>query len=120
MKVQIASFGTQSLGLSYASASVLIIILNGVAMPFRVIPALIADRIGVMNVIMVVMWMWCVVAFCWLGVSQITGYYVFTCFYGICSGSFQCLIATAIASITKRLDMVGTRMGSKSSYSLVA
>ncbi|RYP59398.1 hypothetical protein DL771_010900 [Monosporascus sp. 5C6A] len=111
LKVQIASFGTQALGLSYSSASILIIVLNGVALPFRVIPALIADRLGVLNVIVPLIYAWCIVAFCWLAVTNTTGYYIFTCFYGIVSGSFQSLIATAIANITKRLDMVGTRLG---------
>ncbi|RYO91731.1 hypothetical protein DL764_008244 [Monosporascus ibericus] len=107
----IASFGTQALGLSYSSASILIMVLNGVALPFRVIPAFIADRIGVLNVIVPLTYAWCIVAFCWLAVTNTTGYYIFTCFYGIISGSFQSLIATTIANITKRLDMVGTRLG---------
>lgn len=107
----IASFGTQALGLSYSSASILIMVLNGVALPFRVIPAFIADRIGVLNVIVPLIYAWCIVAFCWLAVADTTGYYIFTCFYGIVSGSFQSLIATTIANITKRLDMVGTRLG---------
>ncbi|RYP46430.1 hypothetical protein DL768_007342 [Monosporascus sp. mg162] len=107
----IASFGTQALGLSYSSASILIMVLNGVALPFRVIPAFIADRIGVLNVVVPLIYAWCIVAFCWLAVTNMTGYYIFTCFYGIVSGSFQSLIATTIANITKRLDMVGTRLG---------
>ncbi|RYP42196.1 hypothetical protein DL767_000360 [Monosporascus sp. MG133] len=107
----IASFGTQALGLSYSSASILIMVLNGVALPFRVIPAFIADRIGVLNVVVPLLYAWCIVAFCWLAVTDTTGYYIFTCFYGIVSGSFQSLIATAIANITKRLDMAGTRLG---------
>ena len=73
-----------------------------------------ADRVGIMNVIVVVTWAWCIVAFCWLGVSKVSGYYVFTVFYGITSGSFQSMNPTAVTRITKRLDMVGTRLGSKS------
>ena len=82
-------------------------------MPFRVMPAMIADRVGVINVIVLVAWAWTIVAFSWLGVSKMAGYYVFTVFYGITSGSFQSMIPTAVTGITKRLDMVGTRLGSK-------
>ena len=110
---QIASFGREALGLNYSSASLLIIVLNGVALPFRVMPAMIADRVGVINVIVVVAWAWTIVAFSWLGVSKMAGYYVFTVFYGITSGSFQSMIPTAVTGITKRLDMVGTRLGSE-------
>ncbi|RYO82724.1 hypothetical protein DL766_002343 [Monosporascus sp. MC13-8B] len=93
----IASFGTQALGLSYSSASILIIVLNGVALPFRVIPALIADRIGVLNVIVPLIYAWCIVAFCWLAVTNTTGYYIFTCFYGIVSVAFS---IASFASLT--------------------
>ena len=110
---QIASFGREALGLDYSSAALLIIVLNGVALPFRIMPAMIADRVGIINVIVVVAWAWSIVAFSWLGVSKVGGYYVFTVFYGITSGSFQSMIPTAVTGITKRLDMVGTRLGSE-------
>ncbi|KAI0179888.1 MFS general substrate transporter [Hypoxylon sp. FL1284] len=107
----IASFGTEALGLSYSSASILVILINGAGIVFRVIPPIIADRVGPINVITPVAFAWAIVAFCWLAVGDVPGAYVFTVFYGIVSGSFQCLTATAIASITKRMDMIGTRLG---------
>ena len=54
---------------------------------------------------------WFIVAFSWLAVRTVPGYYCFAIFYGIVSGSFQSLIPTCIASITKHLNMVGTRLG---------
>ncbi|KAI1759524.1 MFS general substrate transporter [Hypoxylon sp. FL1150] len=107
----IASFGREALSLSYSSASIMVILINGAGIIFRVIPPLIADRIGPINVITPVTLVWVIVAFCWLAVGDVPGAYAFTCFYGIFSGSFQCLVATVIASITKRLDMIGTRIG---------
>ncbi|KAI2470742.1 MFS general substrate transporter [Annulohypoxylon bovei var. microspora] len=116
----IASFGRESLGLSYSSASIMVILINGAGIIFRVIPPIIADRIGPINVMFPVTFAWALVAFCWLAVDDVPGLYVFTCFYGICSGSFQCLTATAVASITKRLDTVGTRLGMAFSISSFA
>ncbi|KAI1370549.1 MFS general substrate transporter [Hypoxylon crocopeplum] len=107
----IASFGREALGLSYSSASIMVILINGAGILFRVIPPIIADRVGPINVMFPVTLAWAIVAFCWLAVDSIPGLYVFTCFYGICCGSFQCLVATAVTSITKRLDTVGTRLG---------
>ncbi|KAI1103020.1 MFS general substrate transporter [Jackrogersella minutella] len=116
----IASYAREALGLSYASASIMVILINGAGIVFRVIPPIIADRIGPINVMFPVTFAWALVAFCWLAVDSVPGLYVFTCFYGICSGSFQCLTATAVASITKRLDTVGTRLGMAFSISSFA
>ncbi|KAI2603532.1 MFS general substrate transporter [Hypoxylon fragiforme] len=116
----IASFGRETLGLSYSSASIMVILINGAGIIFRVIPPIIADRIGPVNVMFPVTLAWAIVAFCWLAVDDIPGLYIFTCFYGICSGSFQCLTATCIASVTKRLDTVGTRLGMAFSISSFA
>ncbi|KAK8077791.1 MFS-type transporter [Apiospora saccharicola] len=107
----IASYGNEVLGLDYSTASTLIIILNGAGLPFRVIPPLVADRIGPINVLIPVAFFWTIVTWCWFAVGSVPQYYVFTVFYGISAGAFQCLIPTTVASITDRLDMVGTRLG---------
>lgn len=107
----IASFGVEALGMSYTAASVLIMVVNGAGLPFRVIVPLFSDRLGPLNVLLPVTLVWVIVAFCWLAVTDIGGYYAFTAVYGATSGAFQCLLPTTIASITDRLDKVGTRMG---------
>jgi hypothetical protein len=108
---KIASFGTQTLDLPYSSASIMVIIINGVGVPARLIPPLFADRYGPLNTITPIAAGGAVVAWSWLAVKNVTGYYVFTTFYGIANGAFQCLLPTTVTSITKRLDMVGTRLG---------
>lgn len=80
-------------------------------MPARVAVPILADIIGPVNVIALAGLYVSIVAFSWLAVKDVTGVYVFTVFYGIASGSFQCLMPTGVASITKRLDKVGTRLG---------
>ena len=52
-----------------------------------------------------------IVSYTWLAVTDTAGFYVFTCFYGIINAAFQCLIPTAVASLTPNLNMVGTRLG---------
>lgn len=52
-----------------------------------------------------------IIAYCWAAVDSVPGFYVFTCFYGLTSAAFQCLIPTTVASMTKDLNMVGTRLG---------
>lgn len=75
----------------------MVILINGAGIIFRVIPPIIADRVGPINVMVPVTLAWAIVAFCWLAVDNVPGLYVFACFYGICAGSFQCLIATAVS-----------------------
>ncbi|KAK7427284.1 hypothetical protein QQZ08_006220 [Neonectria magnoliae] len=107
----LGSFAREELGVSYANASILITLVNGAGMPARVAVPILADIIGPVNVIALAGLYVATVAFSWLAVKDVTGIYVFTVFYGIASGSFQCLMPTGVASITKRLDKVGTRLG---------
>lgn len=89
----------------------LVIIINGIGIPARLIPPLFADRIGPLNTFVPISLGYAIVSYSWLAVHSVAGFYVFTCMYGIISAAFQCLIPTTVASITKRLDMVGTRLG---------
>ncbi|KAI1186762.1 major facilitator superfamily domain-containing protein [Nemania serpens] len=116
----IASYGTQVLNLSYSSASILVIIINGVGLPFRILVPMLADRIGNLNVILPVSLIWVVVSFTWLAVHDVAGYYAFTVVYGIVSASFQCLFPSTVARISPRLDTIGTRLGMAFSVSALA
>ncbi|KUI56044.1 Riboflavin transporter MCH5 [Cytospora mali] len=107
----IASYAVQELGMSYSAATILVIIINGAAFPFRVIVPLFSDRFGPLNILIPVTIVWAIVAFCWIAVKSSGGYYAFAAVYGATSGAFQCLLPTTVASITDRLDKVGTRMG---------
>ncbi|KAK7743901.1 hypothetical protein SLS53_003923 [Cytospora paraplurivora] len=107
----VASFAVQALGMSYSEATTLVMVINGVAIPFRIIIPLISDRVGPLNMLIPVTLIWTVVAFCWLAVDSIGGYYAFVAVYGATTGAFQSLTPVALTSITPRLDKVGTRLG---------
>lgn len=109
--LQIGSYGRETLGLSYSSSTILTIIINAVGIPMRLAVPLIADRIGPVNVQVPILFIWTIVAFSWLAVHDITGYYIFACFFGAASGATQSLIPTSLASITPKLSMVGARIG---------
>ncbi|KAJ1338612.1 MFS transporter MCT family solute carrier family 16 (monocarboxylic acid transporters) member 3 [Microdochium nivale] len=107
----IASYGQETLGLDYATASTLVIVINGVGMPFRILIPWLSDRVGPMNTVLSVGLVWIAVAFSWLAIRDVRGYYIFTVFYGICFAATQSMFASVVASITERLDMAGTRLG---------
>ncbi|KAI1418981.1 MFS general substrate transporter [Xylaria sp. FL1777] len=116
----IASYGTEALNLPYSAASTLVVIINGVGLPFRILVPIVADRIGNLNVIVPVSLVWAVVSFTWLAVDSVPGYYAFTVVYGIVAASFQCLFPSTVARITPRLDTIGTRLGMAFSVSAIA
>lgn len=99
------------MGLNYSDSTTLVIIINGVGVPSRIIPPYFADRTGQMNILVPAMLCLTVVSYCWLAVHSIAGLYVFTVLYGLISAAFQCLIPSTVASITPSLNMVGTRLG---------
>ncbi|KAK5134536.1 hypothetical protein LTR08_006321 [Meristemomyces frigidus] len=107
----IASFGIDKAGLQYTSSTTLIIVINGVGVPARVIPPFFADKVGPLNMFVPAVFGLALVAYTWLAVDSLAGLYVFTCFYGLMSAAFQCLVPSTVASITPDLSMVGTRLG---------
>ncbi|KAF1814914.1 MFS transporter, MCP family, solute carrier family 16, member 10 [Eremomyces bilateralis CBS 781.70] len=108
----IASYGRAVIGLSYTDSLNLILVLNGVGVPARLLPGLIADRyFGVLNTFAPIVFVVAVVSFCWLSITSIGGFYAFVAAYGICAASFQSLFPTVIASLTPDLSKLGTRLG---------
>ncbi|KFA62921.1 hypothetical protein S40285_09074 [Stachybotrys chlorohalonatus IBT 40285] len=107
----LASFGREALGMAYPEAALLITLVNGCGLPARIIIPLITDRAGPLNMLAVSAGCLVVVAFTWLAVHNAMGVYVFTTFYGISNGAYQSIMPTGVASITERMDMVGTRLG---------
>jgi len=107
----VSDFATKALDMPYSAAATILMIVNGVGLPARIPPAILADKIGPLNVLIPLVGCVFVVASTWLAVKDSAGYYAFAVFYAILIAAFQCLIPTSVASITKRLDMVGTRLG---------
>lgn len=108
----VASFARDELGMSYTNSLNLVVILNGVGIPARVLPGIISDRyLGVFNTVILCVTVKCIVLWCWLAVSSIPAYYVFTVFYGIFCAAYQSLFPTTIAALSNDITKTGTRLG---------
>ncbi|KAH9825970.1 aspyridones efflux protein apdF-like [Teratosphaeria destructans] len=107
----LASFGEQSLHLSYSTSTILIILLNATGTPARILPAFFADKLGQLNLLVPTLLALNIAAWSWLAVSSIPGLYAFTVVYGLLNGTYQSLMPSTVAKLTPRLDMVGTRLG---------
>ena len=108
----IALFARDELGMSYTDSLNLVIIVNGVGLPARVLPGYIADRyIGVLNVQALALVFNCIMLWTWLSVKSVATCYVWVVFYGLAAGAFQSLFPSVIAAYSPDITKTGTRLG---------
>ena len=77
----------------------------------RVIPGLIADKAGPLNVLIPFGTVTAALTFAWLEIADTLGLWIFCGLYGFFSGAFTCLPPTIIAILTPDMTRVGTRLG---------
>ena len=78
----------------------------------RVLPGLVADRLGPLNVLGFCTVCASLLGFSWVAIHHAAGgLIIWALLYGALSGAFVSLQPTTVASITKDLSTVGGRMG---------
>ncbi|KAG9952270.1 MFS monocarboxylate transporter-like protein, partial [Aureobasidium melanogenum] len=78
----------------------------------RIIPGLVADKVGALNVLGCCNLCASILGFCWIAIHHAAGgLIVWALLYGALSGAFVSLQPTTVASITEDLSTVGGRMG---------
>ncbi|KAJ8105699.1 hypothetical protein OPT61_g10022 [Boeremia exigua] len=108
----VASFARDELDMPYTESLNLVIIINGVGLPARVLPGFIADRyIGVLNMQALALVFNVVMLWTWLSVRSVTSYYVWVVFYGLGAGAFQSLFPSVIGAYSPDITKTGTRLG---------
>ncbi|KAF2179527.1 MFS general substrate transporter [Zopfia rhizophila CBS 207.26] len=108
----IASFARDEIGLPYTSSLNLVIVLNGIGIPARILPGYIADHyLGVLNVYTLCLLINIIMIWAWLGVQSIPSFYIFTVIYGLAAAAFQSLFPTTIAALSSDITKTGTRFG---------
>lgn len=112
----IPTYALQSLHASDSISFYLLSILNGASVFGRIIPNIIADRLGALNVLLPCIFCSCVLAFAWIGIHNLAGIIVFAILYGFSSGAIVSLPPTALAALSPDLTRVGTRMGMSFSF----
>ncbi|RMD39161.1 hypothetical protein DV735_g5968, partial [Chaetothyriales sp. CBS 134920] len=85
--------------------------LNAASVFGRVFPNFIADYIGPLNVLIPCALITGVLAFYWIGVTNLAGAVLFALLYGFFSGGFVSLPAVAITTLTDDMEKLGTRLG---------
>lgn len=107
----IGSFGRDILGISQAEAISDLLILNGVGLFGRLIPAHLADRyFGPLNTIVPFAFISGLLLYCWAAVTSKGGLVGFAVIYGLFASGIQSLFPATLASLTSDLK-AGVRMG---------
>ena len=104
-------YGTRIVGLSDNVSFYLLPAINAGSIFGRIIPGLMADKIGSLNSIIPCGFAAAILSFAWLGMTNASGLWVFSALYGFFSGAIVSLPATVVALLSPDLSLVGTRMG---------
>lgn len=107
----LTTFSRDVAGMSYTESLNLLLILNGVGIPGRLIPNFLADKYGPLNMFVPVVFSSAVCVFGWMAVGTPGGLYAWAVVYGMAGGAIQSLFPAALASLTTDYRKTGVRMG---------
>ena len=77
----------------------------------RVVPSLLASKLGAMNLLIPLSFISGLILLCWAGVEDHSGLLVFDVFYGIFMAAAQGMFPPSLGSLTTDLSKMGVRMG---------
>ena len=89
----------------------LMLVMNGIGFPGRIIPAIIADRIGPINSIIPVMVILGILTGCWMAVKSMSGMWAFVVFYGLFSAAMMGLAPASVPSLSPHVSKNGMHIG---------
>lgn len=98
-------------GMSAELASYLISILNGASFLGRIVPGVLADRLGRLNMLFAAALSTSILLFVWPSITTNAGIIVFAAIYGFCSGAIISLFAVCLATVPKDPRNIGTYLG---------
>lgn len=105
-------FGRDILHVSEYTSFSLLMIMNGVGLPGRLIPAFLSDRFtGPVNMFIPISAAAGILLYCWIAVHSLGGLYAFVAVYGFFGGGVQSLFPASLPSLTSDLSKVGVRIG---------
>ncbi|CZT47388.1 related to monocarboxylate transporter [Rhynchosporium secalis] len=107
----LGSFGWNIVGIDNKAAASLILIINGVGVAGRIVPALLASRLGPLNLMIPLTFLPALILFCWASVHTQASLLLFDIFYGFLLASGQGMLPPSLGSLTKDLSKMGVRLG---------
>ncbi|KAF7560625.1 hypothetical protein G7046_g3507 [Stylonectria norvegica] len=106
------TYASATLGASSSDSFTILIIINVVGIPGRMIPALLADKyFGAINVFVPTILSAALCIYLWAEVHTLTSDYVWVVFFGYFGAGIQSLFPATLAGLTNDLSKNGTRIG---------
>jgi MFS family permease len=94
----------------------ILVILNAASLFGRIVPGLLADNLGALNVTIVFTLASSILIFVWTMIHDLPGLIVFSILYGFSSGAVISLPATVVAGFVPDFQLIGTWMGMSYSF----
>ena len=107
----VASYAQEKNIIDGRFALYLLVIMNATSTFGRILPGILADKIGPLNVSAPFTAVCALLSYCWIAIDNPAGLVVFSALYGIFSGAFVSLCGPCVASLTPDLPSLGTHMG---------
>jgi len=89
----------------------LLLVMNGIGFPGRIIPAMIADRIGPINSVVPTMVILGILAGSWMAVKSMSGMWAFVVFYGFFAAAMMGLAPASVPSLSPHVSKNGMHIG---------
>ncbi len=106
------SYARNILGLSETQSINDLLVVNGIGMVGRLVPAYLADRyFGPLNTLIPLALMASLILYYWAAVSSSGGLLAFDIIYGLFAAGIQSLFAATLSSLTTDLKKTGVRVG---------
>lgn len=113
----ISAYGERMIFTSLDLSFDLLAIMNAGSVFGRIIPNLLADRFGSLNVLVPCALITAILAFVWIRIKTVAGIVLFSVLYGFFSGAILSLLATVVATLSPDPRYFGTRIGMSFSFS---
>lgn len=108
----VGSFGRDILNISREESINNLLIMNGVGLVGRLVPAHLADRyFGPLNILIPFVFSSGLLLFCWAAITDSHGLVVWALFYGLFAAGIQSLFPATLSSLTTDLKKTGVRIG---------
>lgn len=109
--MKLGSFGRNIIGIDDKAAASLILIINGVGVAGRLLPAILASKLGPLNLMIPLTFLPALILFCWASVHTQASLLLFDIFYGFLMASGQGMLPPSLGSLTKDPSKMGVRFG---------
>jgi MFS family permease len=95
-------YSASALHITSAQSFAVMLVLNGLGIPGRILPALLADKVlGTVNTYILIIFSTSVALLCWPLVASVTSLVPWAMVYGFCAGGGTFLMQAGVASLTR-------------------